>query len=204
MQPPPARLPGTLLALARAGNLHALDQLLAHLRPTLVGMARRLVGPRVASRVELDDLFQDASIHAMRSIRTLRATDVSGFRAWFRGILHHRVLTLVHAGRPRVRPRMTMALPDDVVSYYAPDHMPDTEARASCAHEAWADVENAHRNVHGLVPDHRVSLLLHDVFGAEVTTMAFVIDRANRVAARATRLRALAHLKAGPEPLGVL
>ena len=181
--------------LARGGDLVALDELLSRLRPEFIRLARRLAGRRLSGRVELDDLFQDSAIHVLGSIRSMRATNLSGFRAWFRGIMHHRVLALVHEARPRVRPRLSMALPDDVVSYHAPDQMPESEDGAAMTiREDLGTIEETRDDVRVLVPDHRISLVLHDVFGTELETMAFLIGRSNRTSARATRRRALSKL----------
>ena len=176
----------TLLAAARIGDLFALDRILARHRIELADVVRASLGVKLSTRVEADDIFQEASMQAMRSIKSLRANDFDGFRRWFAGIARHRVLAHAEAGRERVQPRRTTPLPDAHLTFHDPQTMPDAQADAVAEPH---DAERARSPVVTVLADGRLAMLLHGMFGSEWGKVAFVLDRPTREAARQLHLR---------------
>ncbi len=193
---PPPSSPAELLDRARRGDLSALSQLVERSRCEFVRAVRMIAGPALSTNVEPEDVFQESLIAALRSIRDLRASDLRGFRAWFLAIARHRVLVFRKRQRVRVRPRRDTPLPSSHLDLHDPLEL-DAAAGPRTEGEAHAE-ERAPRRFERVRPDHRLALVLHGIFEANWTTVAFVLDRATSEAARQVHQRA--RLRIGQAP----
>jgi len=78
-----------VIALAKEGDSHALGSLLEGYRPYLTMLARMQIGRRLRSKLDADDLVQEAFLRAHRAIAGFRGTSGEEFLSWLRGILAH-------------------------------------------------------------------------------------------------------------------
>ncbi|MEW1929554.1 sigma-70 family RNA polymerase sigma factor [Streptomyces sp. NPDC088360] len=84
-----------LVEAARAGDRHALDELLtAHLP-----LVYNIVGRALDGHPDVDDIVQDTMLRVVRSIAELR--DPDGFRSWLVAIAMHRIRDRARAARAR-------------------------------------------------------------------------------------------------------
>ncbi|MFF1695229.1 RNA polymerase sigma factor [Streptomyces sp. NPDC058257] len=84
-----------LVEAARAGDRHALDELLtAHLP-----LVYNIVGRALDGHPDVDDIVQDTMLRVVRSIAELR--DPDGFRSWLVAIAMHRIRDRARAARSR-------------------------------------------------------------------------------------------------------
>ncbi|MGW5860673.1 RNA polymerase sigma factor [Streptomyces sp. NPDC055239] len=84
-----------LAEAARAGDRHALDELLtAHLP-----LVYNIVGRALDGHPDVDDIVQDTMLRVVRSIAELR--DPDGFRSWLVAIAMHRIRDRARAARSR-------------------------------------------------------------------------------------------------------
>lgn len=77
------------IALAKEGDGPALGALLEGYRAYLRMLARVQIGRRLRSKLDADDLLQEAFLRAHRSIQQFRGATEEEFLAWLRGILAH-------------------------------------------------------------------------------------------------------------------
>ena len=77
------------IALAKGGDSHALGSLLEGYRAYLRMLARVQIGRRLRSKLDADDLLQEAFLRAHQAIGRFRGTTEEEFLAWLRGILAH-------------------------------------------------------------------------------------------------------------------
>jgi RNA polymerase sigma-70 factor (ECF subfamily) len=77
------------ITLAKAGDRHSLGCLLERSRAYMSALARSQVGRRLRSKLDADDLLQEAWLRAHKAIRRFRGTSEDEFLAWLRGILAH-------------------------------------------------------------------------------------------------------------------
>jgi DNA-directed RNA polymerase specialized sigma24 family protein len=154
---------------------------------------RRTAGPKLSGRIEAEDVFQEASIHAMGSIEALRVRDLQGLRNWFRGIIRHRILELIHAARVRIRPRATTPLPDAHLSFRDPVSIPELDVTPPTSEPR----DETRNEVHDLRANYRMAMVLHDVFATQWDTVAFVMLRFSSQSARLTHCRARFRLTEG-------
>ncbi len=185
---PPPSSPAELLDRARGGDLVALGQLVEEMRQEFVRAVRMIVGGSYRHRSEPEDLVQECLTAALRSIRDLRARDLRGFRAWFLAIARHRMLVLRRNERARVRPRHSTPLPASHVALQDPSELdvPPSDDAGSARQDHAQELGPITR----VKADHRVAVVLHDVFDARWTIVAFVLDRTTPEAARQVHLRA--------------
>jgi RNA polymerase sigma-70 factor (ECF subfamily) len=85
----------SLLPLARAGSGRALGQLLEQHRNYLRLLARLQIGRYLQSKVDADDLVQDAFLEAHRNFGLFRGQSAAEFLAWLRQILAATLANLV-------------------------------------------------------------------------------------------------------------
>jgi DNA-directed RNA polymerase specialized sigma24 family protein len=184
---PPPSSPGELLDRARRGDLSALSQLVERFRLEFVRTVRTIVGSGARARVEAEDVVQDSVLTALRSIQDLRSSDLRGFRAWFLAIARHRVLVFQKHQRMRVRPRRQTPLPPSHLALQDPS---DLEHMAPGAEASMVEENTAPAEFEAVKPDHRVSVVLHEIFDSSWDTSAFLLNRPTREAARQVHLRA--------------
>ena len=77
------------IALAKGGDSAALGSLLEGYRAYLRMLARVQIGPRLQSKLDADDLLQEAFLRAHQAIGRFRGATEEEFLAWLRGILAH-------------------------------------------------------------------------------------------------------------------
>jgi RNA polymerase sigma-70 factor (ECF subfamily) len=75
------------VALAKGGDTHALGSLLEGSRAYLRMLARMKIGRRLQSKLDADDLLQEAFLRAHQAIARFRGTTQAEFESWVRGIL---------------------------------------------------------------------------------------------------------------------
>jgi len=78
-----------VIALAKGGDSDALGSLLEGYRAYLRMLARVQIGRRLRSKLDDDDLIQEAFLRAHRAIGSFRGTTGEEFLSWLRGILAH-------------------------------------------------------------------------------------------------------------------
>ena len=78
-----------VIALAKEGDSHAFGSLLEGYRAYLSMLARVQIGRRLRSKLDDDDLLQEAFLRAHRAIGRFRGTTGEELLAWLRGILAH-------------------------------------------------------------------------------------------------------------------
>jgi len=83
----PALLPETLLAQAKAGDLHARGTLFELHRTYLGLLARAQVGRRLRSKADGSDLIQETFLQAHRHFESFRGESEGEFVSWLRQIL---------------------------------------------------------------------------------------------------------------------
>jgi RNA polymerase sigma factor (sigma-70 family) len=189
MEVPPAVPPGELLTRARRGDLSALSALIERLRRELVQAVRSIAGRALSTRIEPEDVFQEAVVEALDSITDLRASDLRGFRAWFLGIARNRIFFFAKRERARVRPRTATALPASQILLHDPGAFEErcgAEPRGESVHEHGSE----RRPAGGAPGDQRLALILREMFRARWNTVAFVLARPSDEAARQVHLRA--------------
>jgi RNA polymerase sigma-70 factor (ECF subfamily) len=72
----------SLIEQARAGDHHALGELLERFRPALAKLASQLLSPALAQKVGASDLVQETCLDAMRDFRATRALHAHGVKIW--------------------------------------------------------------------------------------------------------------------------
>lgn len=176
-----------LLHRARGGDLFALGFLIERLRLDLVHAVRSISGPISVARLEPEDVFQESVLEALGSITDLRAGDVRGFRAWFLGIVRNRVFFFHKRERVRIRPRAVTPLPISLVLFHDPH---DFEESGTGGSERPAAAEREERVIVCVGGDHRLALILREMYASRWDTVAFVLRRPSDEAARQVHLRA--------------
>jgi len=179
----PERRASELLDGVRAGRTGDLELLLARTRPELL-RAIRGMRASIFAQFEAEDVWQEASVQALHSQRTLRARDLAGFRAWFLGIARHCVAKLHRGQRKRVRPRRGTSLPARQLSLLGAELLEETIESMRSAPAGRGVVLAPLRH------EQRTALVLHEVFDTDWATLALVLDRSTESAARAVHHRA--------------
>ena len=77
------------IALAKGGDSDALGSLLEGSRAYLKMLARLQIGRRLQSKLDAEDLLQEAFLRAHQAIGRFRGSTQDEFLAWLRGILAH-------------------------------------------------------------------------------------------------------------------
>jgi RNA polymerase sigma-70 factor (ECF subfamily) len=85
----------TLISRARDGDRDALGQLLEHHRPYLKLLARRMIGERLASRLDESDIVQQTCLSVFGRIGGFESDEPDQFVAWLRTIHEHNVRNVV-------------------------------------------------------------------------------------------------------------
>ena len=100
------------IALAKGGDSHALGSLLEGTRAYLRMVVRIQIGRRLQSKLDADDLLQEAFLRAHEAIGRFRGSTQDEFLAWLRGILAHVLADQIrrYHGTERRDPRLECAL----------------------------------------------------------------------------------------------
>jgi RNA polymerase sigma-70 factor (ECF subfamily) len=101
-----------VIALAKEGDSHALGSLLEGYRAYLRMLACVQIGRRLRSKLDADDLIQEAFLRAHQAIGRFRGTTEEEFLSWLRGILAHVVADQIrrYHGTERRDPKLERAL----------------------------------------------------------------------------------------------
>jgi RNA polymerase sigma-70 factor (ECF subfamily) len=101
-----------VIALAKGGDGLALGSLLEGYRAYMRMLVRVKFGRRLPSKLDADDLLQEAYLRAHQAIGRFRGTTEDEFLAWLRGILVHVLADQVrrYHGTGRRDPRLERAL----------------------------------------------------------------------------------------------
>jgi RNA polymerase sigma-70 factor, ECF subfamily len=104
------------IALAKGGDSAALGSLLEGYRAYLKMLARVQIGRRLQSKLDSDDLLQEAFLRAHQSIGRFRGATEEEFLAWLRGILAHVLAGQIRRfhGTEQRDPKLERALEVDV------------------------------------------------------------------------------------------
>src|SRR5262249_3309217 len=105
-----------VIALAKEGDSQALGSLLEGHRAYLKMIACVQVGRRLRSKVDADDLIQEAFLRAHQAIGRFRGTGEGEFLSWLRGILAHVLADQIrrYHGTERRDPNLERALELDL------------------------------------------------------------------------------------------
>jgi len=148
-----------LVPAARAGDAHALEQLIVRYQPQLWRYARRMCG----NTAEAEDVLQDALLAAVRGFAQYRGE--AALRTWLFSILRHACFR-ERRQRGAARSR-TQEEPDASAELAAPD-AGGPEQRASSRQLADAVV----RAIAELEPAQREALVLRDLEGLSASEVA--------------------------------
>jgi RNA polymerase sigma-70 factor (ECF subfamily) len=101
-----------VIALAKEGDTHALGSLLEGYRAYLKMIACTQVGHRLRSKVDADDLLQEAFLRAHQAIGRFRGMSEEEFLSWLRAILAHVLADQIrrYHGTERRDPNLERAL----------------------------------------------------------------------------------------------
>jgi RNA polymerase sigma-70 factor (ECF subfamily) len=105
-----------LIALARAGDMFALDELLAEFRHYLQLLARHQLRNRLPGKIDDSDLVQETLLDAHRGFAAFRGQRSCEFTAWLREILAHNLAQQFerYYGAQRRDPRLEQRLVADL------------------------------------------------------------------------------------------
>jgi RNA polymerase sigma-70 factor (ECF subfamily) len=149
-----------LVDRARAGDLHAFEQLVERHRAVVYRVGARMVGPS-----EAEDISQDAFLRAFHRLPSFRGE--APFRAWLLRITQNAALN--HQARRRPEPSESVATlverADDDGERTPADRLEERERR-----------ERLEGKVRGLSPAHRVVLVLRDIEGLSYEEISQVTD----------------------------
>jgi RNA polymerase sigma-70 factor (ECF subfamily) len=100
------------IMLAKAGDSQALGSLLDRYRAYLKLLARAQIGRRLQSKLDPEDLLQEAFLRAHLAISRFRGATEEEFLAWLRGILAHVLADQIrrYHGTEQRDPRLERAL----------------------------------------------------------------------------------------------
>jgi RNA polymerase sigma-70 factor, ECF subfamily len=100
------------IALAKGGDSHALGSLLERNRAYLGTLARVQIGRRLQSKVDADDLLQEAFLRAHQAIGRFRGSTGEEFLSWLRGILANALADQIrrYHGTEQRNPKLERAL----------------------------------------------------------------------------------------------
>jgi RNA polymerase sigma-70 factor (ECF subfamily) len=105
-----------VIALAKEGDSHALGSLLEGHRAYLRMLAVVQIGRRLRSKLDADDLLQEAFLRAHQAIGQFRGATEEEFLSWLRGILAHVLADQIrrYHGTEQRDPRLERALDLDL------------------------------------------------------------------------------------------
>jgi RNA polymerase sigma-70 factor, ECF subfamily len=123
--------PELLLSLAKAGSAPALVRLLDRYRSPPVEQAQGDLGRRLRTKLDVEDLLQDVSLHAHRDIGAFRGRTEPEFLCWLRTILARILMNQLRrylgTARRDLRRERPLSDRDDSTGGRAPDPVaPDT------------------------------------------------------------------------------
>src|SRR4030095_8926262 len=101
-----------LIDKATRGSRESFDQLLGLHRPRLEALIRLRMGAWLRSQVEVEDILQETSLQAFRSVQTFQWTGDGSFGKWLGGIAEHVIHTNLRKWKARRRRAGQGARPD--------------------------------------------------------------------------------------------
>jgi RNA polymerase sigma-70 factor (ECF subfamily) len=101
-----------LIDKATRGSRESFDQLLGLHRPRLEALIRLRMGAWLRSQVEVEDVLQETSLEAFRSVGTFQWTGDGSFGKWLGGIAEHVIHTNLRKWKARKRRPGQAARPD--------------------------------------------------------------------------------------------
>ncbi len=122
----------TLISRARDGDRDALGRLLEHHRPYLKLLARRIIGERLASRLDESDVVQQTCLSAFGRIEGFEGDEPDQFVAWLRTIHEHNVRNVLRdhvSAQKRTVNREQGLEGDDVVREIVPSQQSSPSQR---------------------------------------------------------------------------
>lgn len=122
----------TLISRARDGDRDALGRLLEHHRPYLKLLARRIIGERLASRLDESDVVQQTCLSAFGRIEGFEGDEPDQFVAWLRTIHEHNVRNVLRdhvSAQKRTVNREQGLEADDVVREIGPSQQSSPSQR---------------------------------------------------------------------------
>jgi RNA polymerase sigma-70 factor, ECF subfamily len=87
----PSAIDAALLARLRSGDRDALARFIMVRQPQLMGFIDRRLGPALRSKIELDDLFQEVSAEAVRSLGEVDLSERDPFN-WLCQVAERRII----------------------------------------------------------------------------------------------------------------
>lgn len=158
----------------------------------------RRLGRNVSAHVSPDDILQHASLTGLRHFERTAIARPRQFVSWMMRIAENETRNTSRRLLPKVRPRKDAALP--------PSLLQSVDALRSVARElegerTSATPEREHvsqlvEDVHVLLWDHRVTVVLRDFLSVPWGTSAFLLERTTEGAVRAMLSRARRSLSA--------
>ena len=92
--PPEDRI-ATLISQAQAGNADAFEELFIEIRPQLEGWIASRLGARLRTRLDVEDIVQEAQLHAFRSLGSFTSDDPArDIWRWLGTIVNNRIRDL--------------------------------------------------------------------------------------------------------------
>ncbi|HET8569548.1 MAG TPA: sigma-70 family RNA polymerase sigma factor [Candidatus Limnocylindria bacterium] len=151
-----------LIGRARAGDARAMEELLVAHADRLYAHVSRVLG----HGPDAEDVVQDASVSAWRSIRSFEGTS---FRAWLFRIATNRAIDVVRARRRRGELPFDPPDDDGEPQWTEPASPGPDLADLAADREAVGVVDEALR---AIAPEQRAALLLRDVEGFDYAEIA--------------------------------
>jgi RNA polymerase sigma-70 factor (ECF subfamily) len=182
-----------LIKLVQAGDAQAFGRLLQRYRHRLLTLIGLRLGPQLAAREEVDDIYQETSLQAFRSIAQFQWISEGSFFRWLAEIAEHAIQNKVREhfktkkkggeaqGVGRASPELDgLPAPDDV-----------SPLRRIMRQERFERLQKA---LQALSPEHREVVILARLEGHPMAEIARRLDRSVD-AASMLLLRALRQLK---------
>jgi RNA polymerase sigma-70 factor (ECF subfamily) len=166
---------------ARSQDRQAFAELVDRARPGLERQVAGDLGRKLRETVDVEDVMQEAILHAWESVAELRATDEPGFAAWLGGIARNVVRNLA---RRKWRSSEVALERDPAGSVASPSRHQRREERFERLSEA----------VEHLSPDHRTVIRLARIEGLRIQEIAERMGR-TPAAVKNLLLRAMRELR---------
>jgi RNA polymerase sigma-70 factor (ECF subfamily) len=186
----PAMRVSDLLARARGGDPHALDQLFAVSRAYVRLLARVRVHGRLQAKVDPSDVVQQTLLEAYRGFAGFQGTTSAEWRAWLRGIAAHNAADVVrhYRGTDKRQVAREASAPEQLAAVSAEAESP---SKALMRQERELLVAAA---LERLSEDHRQVILLRNLQRLPFDEVARQMGR-SRPAVQMLWLRALRQLQ---------
>ncbi len=164
------------------------------LRPLVLSMVRKGLGPFLRSKLESADVVQDVLGAVAEDSGQWEGERGTHFLAWVEGVVRHRICNLdkLHKAKKRGAGRALLPLADESSVDGAVEVAVDMSAAERL--ESQQDVTLLLQCMEGLTDDHRRLILLREYEGCSWQDVAAKTDRPTGDAARMAHGRALSQL----------